>query len=289
MKLKEILKSLSTTLNISEFGNIEGDLNNIDIADAVIVPKLQAVTTLDGAKNNSALDEYFKERHKSILRGEMLGPVDASIYATARQLFGEDKVKELEKLEFTKERIAKFNEFAVESLSKRMSDTEKQTLLKQYQDQITALTQAKEKEVMDVKSLMTKQAQDFENSLIRNKVMEMANAYNWAKPYQDQEVKKVLVDTVYNKIQQKAVMKLNKDTGNIELWDKAKPDLMLYEGGKKIEIKDLMEPEITKFTEKTPPGNRRDVTSTQNKPFTEGKINPYLSDIIAHRDEYMTK
>jgi hypothetical protein len=120
-------------------------------------------------------------------------------------------------------------------------ENDKKELAKQLQD-IEAGWQNK----------LNDQQSTFEQRRLKDQYMIKATSKQWAKVYQDGRVQKGILDSVFEDIQAKAILKMSED-GSIKLYDKELPDKEYYDGNKKIEFQTILDQTLDPYMQKSKP------------------------------------
>ena len=119
----------------------------------------------------------------------------------------------------------------------------------------------------DWQNKLNDQQSDFELKRLKDQYMIKATSKQWAKVYQDDRVQKGILDSVFNDIQSKAILRLSED-GSINLFDKDFPDKEAYDGNKKLEFQTILDQTLDPYMRKSDPSPApgQKVVPTGNEP-----------------------
>lgn len=256
-KLGDLIKIINEHANSNELEALAGasGVQEIEVQDETINEiknKLSGLMSIDAARNNTELSEYFKKQLHPTIKGEILGNIDTDILQNTKSLFGEDAIKQFEGLDYTGDKIKKVFELAKNTLSSKSTDENLKKLNEDLKKQIAELSTNFETELTKKQQEIENKSKDFEAKLINRDVKGLLSNYKLGEKYQDDFVKESLYNKMFNDIQKKAKLTYN-ENGELIPRNPQNPDLELFEGNKKIEsIKQLLDPMMEPYISKNP-------------------------------------
>jgi len=261
-KLIDVLKDLSGVINDNEFSAVIGSSEpyNQEISDEAfekIKGQMGSLMTFDSAVNNPKIHEALKGKIDPDVKAELYREANAAVYDKA-----EKKLSELGE------------HFGIELVGKKLNDQVEALrgvkLGKQddsvYKSEIEKLNQSLASKSEEFETFKKQQEQEVSNFKINTRLDNMLLNYDLAESYKDEFIKKGLFDGIKNELRNKATIKVQGDS--LALFQKDNPELEYFEGNKKAEIKDLIEPLISPYIAKQ--GGKKVVTTTSDKVTVEG-------------------
>jgi len=261
-KLIDVLKDLSGVINDNEFSAVIGSSEpyNQEISDEAfekIKGQMGSLMTFDSAVNNPKIHEALKGKIDPDVKAELYREANAAVYDKA-----EKKLSELGE------------HFGIELVGKKLNDQVEALrgvkLGKQddsvYKSEIEKLNQSLASKSEEFETFKKQQEQEVSNFKINTRLDNMLLNYDLAESYKDEFIKKGLFDGIKNELRNKATIKVQGDS--LALFQKDNAELEYFEGNKKAEIKDLIEPLISPYIAKQ--GGKKVVTTTSDKVTVEG-------------------
>lgn len=256
--LKQFIEAVNKIIQDDELTAIAGASN---IAEAELTDegltrineKLGGFLTKESAMNNVEIRDALKKEFYPLHKKTFLGNIDNHLSENVSVLFGDDKVTELDSIESTEDKIKRVIEWTKVLKKSKSNDEDLKKSLQTYQDKLeqsqklheTALSE-KDKEIVSLKN-------GHNQALVKSEFNRLTNSYELAEAYKLDGVKKAILDNIYTEINAKATLKLHPELGSISLYEKSDANVELYEGSKRIEIKDkldsMMEPYLAKKPE----------------------------------------
>ena len=256
-KLGDLIKIINEHTNNNELEALAGasGVQEIEVQDETIneiKSKLSGLMSIDAARNNTELSEYFKKQLHPTIKGEILGNIDTDILQNTKSLFGEDAIKQFDGLDYTGDKIKKVFELAKNTLSSKSTDENLKKLNEDLKKQIAELSTNFETELTKKQQEIENKSKDFEAKLINRDVKSLLSNYKLGEKYQDDFIKESLYNKMFNDIQKKAKLTYN-ESGELIPRNPQNPDLELFEGNKKIEsIRQLLDPLMEPYISKNP-------------------------------------
>lgn len=290
--LKDFLLDINKTLAIPGIEALSGasDIAAIEIDDETMgqaKTKLGGLMSTDAAQNNSDLDKFFKNKHYSTIKGELLGNIDTDLMSAATALFGDNGIEKLKEAEFTGAKVKMFGELAKEAIESQSGGDEKIKLLN------TNLN----KQIADGKVVTDKLVKDHEkelkklktghNSDLINKEFDLAiNQYTLGDKYTaDDWMKPSLHENIRKQVKAITTLTLSEDKKVIP----KNPDdvsMALFVDGKEINtLKGVLDPLMKDFIKV----NNVDTKKKDGGyvPVKDVKLSKMAQDIIASRNEHV--
>lgn len=277
-KAKELLKELNKVFKLPE---LDAALSASNLDDAInddLLTKVKETTgatwlTSEAAKNNTELADYFKEKWKPVHTKSFLEKNEKEFDELFSDL-GDDVKEELSKRTKLTDKLAYAKELAkaakqsgsseeVEKYKKTVNDLKKQ---------LSTVEEAKQKEFEEVKKKASEEISGYKNGLIKERFKQVATSKEWADAYKIDDVRNPVLDSVYSKLSEKAIIDLDK-TGNIVLKNKENPELELFEGSKKVSFNELVEAQIAPFIKKSNGTGNIGGGEQKQKPLTTNDMN----------------
>lgn len=242
-KLKDILGHLTNVINNDEFTAVVGSSEpwQAEITDEgfeQIKNSASSLMTYESAINNEKVVNALTDR------------VDQE---KASKLYKEAMAAHYDK---TEEKLTSVGEyFGVDLKGKKLDDQlaalKTVNLSKgkeNFQQEITALHSQlgeKDKEIEKIKQESETKLIDFQKNM---KFDSMLEGYNLAEAYKDPIVKRGIFNSIKDEINAKATVKLTES--GLTLYKKDDPTLEYFEGNKRAELKDLLDPLMSKYVSK---------------------------------------
>ena len=287
-KLNEVLKEINRFVNSDELELLAGEASlTQEITDegfTGITNSLKSLMSEEAALNNSEIEKKFKDKLYPTFKKSILGNIDNELVSMGSTLFGDEAAMKIKSGEWTQDKIKEFIRLTQDTLKNANGDGKSKQQIEALTARINAINEEHSKALQDKESEVLAERSKFESSLVKNKFMSLASEYNWAEPYADPDTRSIILGSIYQKISDTATLRPN-EQGDIELFAKDNPDQKMFDGGVKIELKTLLDKEMSKYVSKgTPQPQRR--TSEPGQRITDLPKNPMLQDLRKSRDDF---
>ena len=246
---KKLLIALNDQINLSELQTAvkedkwSGEFDLTDEGFESASSQLKGLLSLDAAKNNKDLAEYFAKdlypKHKKsatqAIEEKLIRLYDKFGVDYSKYNYPSEAIEELEE---------KVDQTASSGDSKKLIDSLKADL-QMEKDSNAKLSEEAENRIKEMES-------NYAQKELYKTYQLKANQYPWADAYSDPELRSALLKSKWEKLNAKAQMKLS-DEGEILLFQKDMPDKELYNGNKIETFQTLLEPELEPFLKKSTP------------------------------------
>ncbi len=243
--LKDFLLDINKTLSIPGLEALSGaaDIATIEIDDETVnqtATKLNSFMSIDAAKNNTDLDKFFKQKHYSTIKGELLGNIDTDLMNSAKAILGDDAADQFKEIEFTGDKIKKFTELAKIQIESKDGGDEKIKLLNtNLNKQIADGKLASDKSAKDHEKELEKLISGHNTDLIDKEFDLAINQYTLGEKYTSEPwMKSSLHDKIRSEVKEitkltlsedKKVIPKNPDDVTMDLFVEGKPIMTLKE------------------------------------------------------------
>lgn len=252
-KLKDFLLELNETLANNEIVSIAGAsaISEIEVTDdtmSEIKTKMSGLMSIDAAKNNHDLEDHFKKKVYSTIKGELLGNIDTDIMSSVKSMFGNEKANEIKDIEFTGDKIKKLSAFTKEAIESNDGGDDKiKTLNVGLNKQVADLRLEMEKATKDKDKEIKKLNTGFTEKLIDKEFSATFHSYTLGDKYQEDLFKNALRDQIRKDVQGVAKLTLS-DEGNIIPRNPENIDMELFIQNKPVKtLKDVMDPLMASY------------------------------------------
>ena len=283
-KLNEVLKEINRFVNSDELELLASEAEfTHEITDEAFV-RIQSLMSEEAALNNSEIENKFKDKLYPTFKKSILGNIDKELVSMGSALFGDEAAMKIKSGEWTQDKIREFIRLTQETLKNSNGDGKSKEQIEALTERINAINEDHAKALQDKETEVLGERAKFENSLVKNKFMSLASEYNWAEPYADTDTRSIILGSIYQKISESATLRPN-EQGEIELFAKDNPDQKMFDGGVKIELKALLDKEMSKYVSKgTPQPHSR--TKEPERRVTDLPKNPMLQDLRKSREDF---
>lgn len=211
-----------------------------------IVKQTAGLMTIEGAIRNKDVKETLAKELKILHKKSFLSKVEEDL-KPAYEALGID----YSDTEFLSDKAGEIAE-RIEALKSSKPLGNNKELLASLENDKKELAKKIQEIESDWQNKMSDQKLTFEQRRLKDQYMIKATSKQWAKVYQDGRVQKGILDSVFDEIQAKAILKMSED-GSITLYDKELPDKEYYDGNKRIEFQTLLDQALDPYIAKSNP------------------------------------
>ena len=288
---KDLILALGSVVQDDELTAIAG-ASNISEAELTdegltrIKEKLGGFLTVESAMNNSEIKDKFKAELYPVHKKTFLGNIDKHLSDNVKVLFGDEKLAELLAVESTEDKIKRLVEWTHVLKKSKSKDEDSQKTIEGYKTQLEKaqsdhedILKKKDSEIVGLKN-------GHNQALVKSEFNRLVNGYELAEAYKEDEFRKLVVDGVFTKLNADATLKLHPDLGTISMYDKKDPNLELYDGSKRVEIKPWLDTAMSPYLPKKPGEKEKPRFPNEKPQFQQvGNLSALGEDLRQQRED----
>lgn len=265
-----------------------GDISEKEIGDEEgkqLFDNIEGLLTKEAALNNPDIQEHYKQNYGAQQKKSLLNEVDKALFDKVGAYLDEENMEEIKGHEKTVDKIQsaidsiaeKQKGDANENTKKALEETKRK--LKETQEQYESQIQEKDNQLKQVES-------EFSKKLTKKEFHNKLSNFEFGDHYKDEKIKNVLINDVWNKLEQTAEPKLTEE-GEIKLFRKDNPEMELYgDDNKPATIQSIAEKELNPYLKKSggeddkktqTGGNQPRKPESQNADFSPNSVQGMLA------------
>lgn len=225
----------------------EGTVDEFEIDEDAfegLKSKVGSLMTPDAALNNPEIINRMKDELHQNAKASIYGSVEKKM-KTLGEKFGVE-FAEGSRVDEMFESLS--NVELPKGGSGKMTDEEKKQYneeIKNLNNQLASIKTAHQEEIAKIN-------QDYERNALNAAVDQKLSSFQFADAYQKDVVKRGIYQTIKQELNSKATLKLNNETGRVEVYQKENPDKRIFnENNQQVDFDSMVKPLVNDFLQKS--------------------------------------